>query len=94
MSTDVPAALNSPAYRLIRAELAKRMLADPALRDSIRLNDDPDGPLFVRTDDAPASGDEARWYEVTTEEAWPYLVNKHKARYGANGRGIVIKLPQ
>jgi hypothetical protein len=81
----------SPAYRAIRAAVARKMLDDPSLAGVLRVNDDPDGPLVIRTDNA-SSGEEPRWYEVTTEEAWPYLVSKHEPRYG-KGVGVVIKIP-
>ena len=37
-------------------------------------------------------GEQPRWYEVTTEEAWPYLVAKHEPRYG-KGAGLVMEIP-
>jgi hypothetical protein len=90
---EVEQVLASAAYRTIRAALARKMLGDPALSGSVRVNDDPDGPLLLRTDDAAASGESPQWYEVTTEEIWPYLVEKHTPRYG-KGAGIVVELPK
>ncbi len=84
--------LASPAYRTIRAAIARKMLDDPMFVGVVRVNDDPDGPLLLRTDDAAKSGEQPRWYEVTTEEAWPYLVAKHEPRYG-KGAGLVVEIP-
>jgi hypothetical protein len=90
--TEVQRVLSSAVYRAVRASLARKILDDPRLAGRVRLNDDPDGPLVVRTDDAAASGDAPRWYEVATEEVWPYLVEKHTPRYG-RGSGIIMTLP-
>ena len=90
---EVQQVLASAAYRTVRAALARKMLNDPAMAGSVRINDDPDGPLILRTDDAAVNGESPRRYEVTTEEIWPYLVEKHTPRYG-NGAGIMVELTQ
>jgi hypothetical protein len=90
MSMQPPAELDSPVYKAIRMHIANKALEDPSLRGRATINDDPDGPLFLFTD-APPEG-EPQWCEVTTREAWPYLVEKYKPRYGS-GVAVIFELP-